>query len=256
MATVRALEPPLLLGHGVPGCALSRAAFLRCSTPGLVAPSRACRGWHTVHSKLDRLRLQNGPHVQLRGFLVYMQARPWRRLQAVKEIVRCVPRGVLRVAQPRWRLHIFVAVPRPKSIPLFAGDLARVGASHTLELEVLADGVIEQSHCAPKTIPRPSTALPLHWSHHAASICGAIAQLGERLDRTQEVGGSSPPSSIPKVPAKPHVSVASPRSGGATGRLEIAICARLCPFRRYDSSLADRPSLAAAACLYQSLCPA
>ena len=25
---------------------------------------------------------------------------------------------------------------------------------------------------------------------------GAIAQLGERLDRTQEVGGSSPPSSI------------------------------------------------------------
>ena len=27
---------------------------------------------------------------------------------------------------------------------------------------------------------------------------GAIAQLGERLDRTQEVGGSSPPSSIEK----------------------------------------------------------
>src|SRR3954469_6403056 len=26
---------------------------------------------------------------------------------------------------------------------------------------------------------------------------GAIAQLGERLDRTQEVGGSSPPSSTP-----------------------------------------------------------
>ena len=30
---------------------------------------------------------------------------------------------------------------------------------------------------------------------------GAIAQLGERLDRTQEVGGSSPPSSISKGPA-------------------------------------------------------
>src|SRR5204863_5568434 len=29
---------------------------------------------------------------------------------------------------------------------------------------------------------------------------GAIAQLGERLDRTQEVGGSSPPSSIAKPP--------------------------------------------------------
>ena len=31
---------------------------------------------------------------------------------------------------------------------------------------------------------------------------GAIAQLGERLVRTQEVGGSSPPSSIDKGPAK------------------------------------------------------
>jgi hypothetical protein len=30
---------------------------------------------------------------------------------------------------------------------------------------------------------------------------GAIAQLGERLDRTQEVGGSSPPSSIRGTPA-------------------------------------------------------
>ena len=28
---------------------------------------------------------------------------------------------------------------------------------------------------------------------------GAIAQLGERLDRTQEVGGSSPPSSTSKA---------------------------------------------------------
>jgi hypothetical protein len=28
---------------------------------------------------------------------------------------------------------------------------------------------------------------------------GAIAQLGERLDRTQEVGGSSPPSSINQI---------------------------------------------------------
>ena len=27
------------------------------------------------------------------------------------------------------------------------------------------------------------------------ALLGAIAQLGERLDRTQEVGGSSPPSS-------------------------------------------------------------
>src|SRR4051794_20254891 len=36
---------------------------------------------------------------------------------------------------------------------------------------------------------------------------GAIAQLGERLDRTQEVGGSSPPSSIPRKP------VVEPKAG-------------------------------------------
>jgi len=38
-------------------------------------------------------------------------------------------------------------------------------------------------------------------------LCGAIAQLGERLDRTQEVGGSSPPSSISKsAPLRPLAS--------------------------------------------------
>ena len=40
---------------------------------------------------------------------------------------------------------------------------------------------------------------PLHFggrSRRIARAPGAIAQLGERLDRTQEVGGSSPPSSI------------------------------------------------------------
>src|SRR3954468_10416346 len=36
---------------------------------------------------------------------------------------------------------------------------------------------------------------------HYVPVLGAIAQLGERLDRTQEVGGSSPPSSIPETPA-------------------------------------------------------
>jgi hypothetical protein len=36
----------------------------------------------------------------------------------------------------------------------------------------------------------------LHWRDR-----GAIAQLGERLDRTQEVAGSSPASSINKRPA-------------------------------------------------------
>ena len=49
---------------------------------------------------------------------------------------------------------------------------------------------------------RQSQAPRLQSAFHGAPVkscrrpCGAIAQLGERLDRTQEVGGSSPPSSI------------------------------------------------------------
>ena len=43
---------------------------------------------------------------------------------------------------------------------------------------------------------------------------GAIAQLGERLDRTQEVGGSSPPSSTPRTPASAGVlAFGTPMSG-------------------------------------------
>ena len=34
---------------------------------------------------------------------------------------------------------------------------------------------------------------------------GAIAQLGERLDRTQEVAGSSPASSTQEAPANPKI---------------------------------------------------
>ena len=51
---------------------------------------------------------------------------------------------------------------------------------------------------------------------------GAIAQLGERLDRTQEVGGSSPPSSIQKQPCKTLLLL-----GGREGRLgwKPATCA-------------------------------
>src|SRR3954471_20665053 len=41
-----------------------------------------------------------------------------------------------------------------------------------------------------RTPPRDAVALAL-----SLAVRGAIAQLGERLDRTQEGGGSSPPSS-------------------------------------------------------------
>src|SRR5439155_17901278 len=43
---------------------------------------------------------------------------------------------------------------------------------------------------------------------------GAIAQLGERLDRTQEVAGSSPASSIKQSACKSHVSRALALPGG------------------------------------------
>src|SRR3954447_11219199 len=51
----------------------------------------------------------------------------------------------------------------------------------------------------------------LHWMAR-----GAIAQLGERLDRTQEVGGSSPPSSTREKPPLPR---GFRRSGGRPGVL-------------------------------------
>lgn len=41
---------------------------------------------------------------------------------------------------------------------------------------------------------------------------GAIAQLAERLDRTQEVGGSNPPSSIRRTPCTSAGSLFQDRS--------------------------------------------
>lgn len=43
---------------------------------------------------------------------------------------------------------------------------------------------------------RLSFALRGRWDEPPTHALGAIAQLAERLDRTQEVGGSNPPSSI------------------------------------------------------------
>ena len=73
--------------------------------------------------------------------------------------------------------------------------------------QMLADGVVEQSHAhANDTLPQAGTLRviasrpeELNWPDPRADRGegqGAIAQLGERLDRTQEVAGSSPASSI------------------------------------------------------------
>ena len=48
---------------------------------------------------------------------------------------------------------------------------------------------------------KPASPLPSTCFSYRRGACGAIAQLEERLDRTQEVGGSSPPSSIALNPA-------------------------------------------------------
>ena len=48
---------------------------------------------------------------------------------------------------------------------------------------------------------RLSFALRGRWDEPPTHALGAIAQLAERLDRTQEVGGSNPPSSIYEEPA-------------------------------------------------------
>ena len=124
-----------------------------------------------------------------------------------------------------------------ESLLLLADHFAWIGAAKTLEFEVLADGVIEQSH-APKpylsgpprflgiaiearNAPRAcqgagSGPAPLRtlgglivrqapvasrsdytWPYRAFAMRGAIAQLGERLDRTQEVGV--------RVPLAPYI---------------------------------------------------
>ena len=71
---------------------------------------------------------------------------------------------------------------------------------------------------------KPSTAHPRILSVYSPPLAaleraatmrarGAIAQLGERLDRTQEVGGSSPPSSITDRARKTQAPVYLPTLG-------------------------------------------
>ncbi len=62
--------------------------------------------------------------------------------------------------------------------------------------------------------PHPPPLAPAETSLHFSGQ-GAIAQLGERLDRTQEVGGSSPPSSTRK---RLLAAVLSPGPPTAAGR--------------------------------------
>jgi hypothetical protein len=74
---------------------------------------------------------------------------------------------------------------------------------------VLFDRVVENAHCRSlgnlKTM-RLSLRLRGLWDEPPSHARGAIAQLAERLDRTQEVAGSNPASSM----------LRSPRTAGAS----------------------------------------
>src|ERR1700683_647390 len=107
----------------------------------------------------------------------------------------------MRVVRSALRIeHVPHLVGRLERLALHASDLAWLGSSAALELKVFADGVVQQSHAPPHhTAPAPDpfeTTLAGPEQRPSIGARGAIAQLGERLDRTQEVGGSSPPSSI------------------------------------------------------------
>ena len=54
----------------------------------------------------------------------------------------------LRVVSAKLRL--IPAVYRAQRSVLRLSHVARIGSSETLQLQVLTDGVVKQSHCAPK----------------------------------------------------------------------------------------------------------
>src|SRR5262245_48862017 len=107
-----------------------------------------------------------------------------------RDVRRCGIGGILasrlrrggRLASLRGQLGIG---RRVQCLMLLAGDLAGIGPPKTLELEMIAYGVIEQSHCAPKPYLDGTISICNYtfWLS-ARSLMrgrGAIAQLGERL---------------------------------------------------------------------------
>ena len=107
---------------------------------------------------------------------------------------------------------------RSEDLLLELVELRACRAMLALQLEMLADGVVEDSH-EPEGLqmpayagrrerglasplasvplrPRGPTGSQVSSGLRSDTALGAIAQLEERLDRTQEVAGSSPASSI------------------------------------------------------------
>src|SRR4051794_26221397 len=87
-------------------------------------------------------------------------------------------------------------------------------------------GVWPEGTCVRRGANALQGAARLHWMPR-----GAIAQLGERLDRTQEVGGSSPPSSIRGNASTAQVPVAAREPPRAHVELPADFAGdRLCAF--------------------------
>jgi hypothetical protein len=132
----------------------------------------------------------------------------------------------------RRRGRIAISTNGAECLSFGALDLRRVGASSPPEIEMLTDRFVEKTHetegysppAAPAALassraaspnagrrgairvggPRRRTAGPFFALHFPRTCAapgrhGAIAQLGERLDRTQEVASSSLASSIAQI---------------------------------------------------------
>ena len=90
-----------------------------------------------------------------------------------------------------------------EGLDLLLANLLVRGTLPALQLQVLTDGIVENAHL----VEAYRGAAILRLARRAPVQRGAIAQLGERLDRTQEVVGSSPTSSTPRSrwsPRRPH----------------------------------------------------
>jgi hypothetical protein len=188
-------------------------ASLRLHRPeGRWVRRRACVAWARIvlqqqlHVKLSRLF----PHrrtVCANGIRLSMALRGYSvRLGDVL----LFDRTALELAHILSGGAILVREDRRQRLVLLACHLARIRPTAALQLQVFAYGLVEQSHAAPKPYCAARSALR-HALHHYTcqdihipchTRRGAIAQLGERLDRTQEVAGSSPASSTELVCAQ------------------------------------------------------
>ena len=151
------------------------------------------------------------------------RAGSWRRLFSRYPILRSSPSPAAAKSEPRPAAELTRAFTHPAGRRPAPGDLR---APARYEPAVSSQN---RQHCARFSLRHgrivgrlPQAATTLSASRVDSSPLGAIAQLGERLDRTQEVGGSSPPSSINEAPANAGVFASMEAETAGRFRQEIA----------------------------------